>query len=141
MTQSKSLQIDFSDNLEVQDAFVLYDKIIKDRGSVYSVSVGRVEDRESIKKFIHKIRNYNKKFQKASHHSYAARVSKDGVVYETKSDDGETGAGNVILRIIQKKKFTNTIVCVTRWFGGVKLQADRYKHVQDATIYALEKSR
>jgi len=138
---NKSLQIDFNDNNEVQEDFILYEKIIKDRGSVYSVSIGRVECRDDIKKFIAKIRNYNKKFQKATHHSYAARVSKDGVVYETKSDDGETGAGNVILRIVQKKRFTNTIVCVTRWFGGTKLQADRYKHVQDAAIYALGQER
>ncbi len=135
----KSLQIDFSDNKEVQEDFILYEKIIKDRGSVYSVSLGRVECYENIKAFLQKIRNYNKKYQKATHHSYAARVSKDGVVYETKSDDGETGAGNVILRIVQKKKFTNTIVCVTRWFGGTKLQGDRYKHVRDAAIYALDR--
>lgn len=137
---TKSLQIDFSDNNEVREEFVLHEKIIKDRGSVYSVSVGRVECREDIAKFIKKIRNYNKKYQKASHHSYAARVSKEGVVYETKSDDGETGAGNIILRILQKKKYTNTIICVTRWFGGTKLEADRFKHVQDAAIYALSQA-
>lgn len=135
---NKSLQIDFSDNHEMREEFVLHEKVITDRGSVYSVSVGRVECREDIAKFLKKIRNYNKKYQKASHHSYAARVSKDGVVYETKGDDGEAGAGNIILRILQKKKYTNTIVCVTRWFGGVKLEADRFKHVQDAAIYALE---
>ncbi len=137
---NKSLQMDFSDNLEMREEFMLHDRIIKDRGSVYSVSVGRVEDRESIKKFIKKVRNYNKKYQKASHHSYAARVSREGVVYETKGDDGEAGAGNIILRILQKKKYTNTIVCVTRWFGGTKLEADRFKHVQDVAIYGLEKN-
>jgi len=134
---TKSLQIDFSDNLEMREEFVLHEKVIKDRGSVYSVSADRVECREDIAKFLKKIRNYNKKYQKASHHSYAARVSKEGVVYETKGDDGEAGAGNIILRILQKKKYTNTIICVTRWFGGVKLEADRFKHVQDAAIYIL----
>jgi putative IMPACT (imprinted ancient) family translation regulator len=111
---NKTLEIDFGDMKEIDTEFFLFEKIIKDRGSVYSVSTGRVENIEEIKQFVKKIRNYNKKFQKATHHSYAVRISKDGVFYETKSDDGETGAGKVILRILQKKQFTNIIVCVTR---------------------------
>jgi putative IMPACT (imprinted ancient) family translation regulator len=111
---NKNLEIDFGNMKEINGEFFLFEKIIKDRGSVYSVSVGRVESRKNIKKSVKKIRNYNKKFQKASHHSYAVRISQDGIFYETKSDDGETGAGNVILRILQKKKFTNIVVCVTR---------------------------
>lgn len=134
----KTQQIDFGNGKTLKSDFILYEKIIKDRGSVYSVSMGRVENREDIKDFIKKIRNYNKKYQKASHHSYAVVIAKDGIVYETKSDDGEVGAGNVILRIIQKKNYSNIVVCVTRWFGGIKLEGDRFKHIQNATIYALD---
>jgi putative IMPACT (imprinted ancient) family translation regulator len=135
---NKTLEIDFGDMKEIDTEFFLFEKIIKDRGSVYSVSTGRVENIEEIKQFVKKIRNYNKKFQKATHHSYAVRISKDGVFYETKSDDGETGAGKVILRILQKKQFTNIIVCVTRWFGGIKLEGDRFKHIQNSTIFILK---
>jgi putative IMPACT (imprinted ancient) family translation regulator len=131
--------MDFNDDRQVQTSFELFEKVIKDRKSVYSVSVGRVECKDDIQKFLYKIRNYNKKYTKATHHSYAARISKDGVVYETKGDDGEAGAGNVILRMIQKHRFTNTIVCVTRWFGGIQLHSDRFKHVQDATLSGLKK--
>ncbi len=134
-----NLQIDFETDKETQVEFELFEKVIKDRKSVYSVSVGRVECKDDIQKFLHKIRNYNKKYIKATHHSYAVRISKDGIIYETKGDDGEAGAGNVILRMIQKKRFTNTIVCVTRWFGGIQLHGDRFKHVQDATLIGLEK--
>ena len=136
---NKSLQIDFDDNKEAREEFVLFEKVIKDKGSVYSVSVGRVECRDDIVKFIKKVRSYNKKFLKATHHTYAARISKSGVIYETKNDDGEAGAGNVILRVMQKQRYVNTVVCVTRWFGGVKLYGDRFKHVQDATMYGLQK--
>ncbi len=141
MYMNKSLQIDFGNDKEIQKEFILYEKVIKDKGSVYSVSVGRVKCRDDIKNFIRKVRNYNKNFLKATHHTYAARISKNGIIYETKNDDGETGAGNVILRAMQKHRFVNTIVCVTRWFGGVKLYGDRFKHVQDATIYALNKTK
>jgi putative IMPACT (imprinted ancient) family translation regulator len=137
---AKSLEIDFGGTSIPSADFMLYEEVIKDRGSVYSVAIGKVTNRAEIKAFIQKVRNYNKKYQKATHHSYAARVSRDGVVYETKADDGETGAGAVILRGIQKKRFMNTAICITRWFGGIKLQGDRFRHVQDATLLALERS-
>ncbi|MCA9352903.1 YigZ family protein [Patescibacteria group bacterium] len=131
--------MDFGDTIEPQGNFAYFDKIITDRRSVYSVSIGRVINRADIKKFIiatKKIKNHNK----ATHHSWAVRISHDGVIYESKNDDGETGAGQVILRILQKKQMINTIVCVTRWYGGIKLEADRFKHVQDATLYAIMNS-
>lgn len=136
---SNARKMDFGDTIEPQGNFAYFDKIITDRRSVYSVSIGRVINRADIKKFIiatKKIKNHNK----ATHHSWAVRISHDGVIYESKNDDGETGAGQVILRILQKKQMINTIVCVTRWYGGIKLEADRFKHVQDATLYAIMNS-
>lgn len=133
----QSTQFDFGDALEPREQFVQYEKIIEDRGSRYSVSMGRVEGREDIKAFLKHLKQ-NKKYAKATHNSFAARLSHDGAIYETKSDDGETGAGTVILRVMQKKNVTNCVICVTRWFGGVKLMGDRFKHVQDATKYAID---
>lgn len=133
----KLREIDFGNSKQISKDFLLYEKIIKDRGSVYSVSAGRVKNREEIKNFLKKLKS-NKKYAKATHNSFAVRISKDNIFYETKSDDGETGAGNVILRILKKRNYTNIIVVVTRWFGGIKLEADRFKHIQDATIFILD---
>ncbi|PJC56022.1 hypothetical protein CO026_02555 [Candidatus Kaiserbacteria bacterium CG_4_9_14_0_2_um_filter_41_32] len=116
---------------------MLFEHIISDRGSRYSVSIGLVTGREDIKIFLKKLKT-PKKYAKADHHSFAVRISHDGAIYETKSDDGETGAGMVILRIMQKRNVTNCIISVTRWFGGIKLEGDRFKHIQDATIYAID---
>ncbi len=136
----KILKMDFGDGFEPKQDFQNFEKIITDRRSVYSVSVGRVKNRKEIKDFLKKTKKL-KNHHKATHHSWAVRISHDGVVYESKNNDGETGAGNVILRILQKKNMINTIVCVTRWYGGIKLEADRFRHVQDATLYAIEKSK
>ncbi len=133
----KLREIDFGNSKQILKDFLLYEKIIKDRGSVYSVSAGMVENRDEIKNFLKKIKS-NKKYAKATHNSFAVRISKDSIFYETKSDDGETGAGNVILRILKKRNYTNIIVVVTRWFGGIKLDSDRFKHLQDATIFILD---
>lgn len=132
----QSNQIDFGHSKKPTTEFVLYEKIIEDRGSKYSVSYGRVTGKEDIKIFLAKLKS-NKKYQKATHNTWAARITHDGAVYETKNDDGETGAGMVILRVMQKEDVTDCIICVTRWFGGVKLMGDRFKHVQDATKYAI----
>ncbi len=136
----KKQMMDFGNNTEPKENFVLFEKIIYDRGSKYSVSYGRVENREDIKQFLKKLKS-NKKYQKATHNSWAAVISKDNILYETKSDDGETGAGNVILSNIKKNNMVNIVVCVTRWFGGVKLQSDRFKHLQDATLFAIRKAK
>ncbi len=133
----QSTQFDFGNAREPQVPFTLFPMIIEDRGSRYSAAIGHVKGRGDIKAFL-KTLKADKKYAKADHNSWAARISHDGAIYETKSDDGETGAGIVILRILQKEDITNCVVSVTRWFGGIKLEGDRFKHIQDATKYAIE---
>jgi putative IMPACT (imprinted ancient) family translation regulator len=133
----QSVQFYFGDGIEPTEKFYLYERIITDRGSRYSVSVGLVQNREDIKKFL-KLLKSRKKYARATHNTWAARIAREGAVYETKQDDGETGAGMVILRVMQQRNLTNAVVCVTRWFRGVKLQGDRFKHVKDATQYAVD---
>lgn len=133
----QSTQFDFGTNREPTAPFILYEDILTDRGSRYSVSIGRVTGREDIATFLTTLQR-NKKYTKATHNSWAARLSHAGTVYETKRDDGETGAGLVILRELQKAEVTNCIICVTRWFGGTKLMNDRFKHLQTASRYAID---
>ena len=135
---TQSTRFDFEDKKIPESSFTLFEKIIEDRGSQYSVSYGKVTGREDVKKFLKKLKT-DKKYAKATHNTWATRISHDGAIFETKSDDGETGAGMVILRVMQKEEVSDCVICVTRWFGGVKLMGDRFKHVQDATKYAIEK--
>lgn len=141
--KTNQAQIDFGNTITCKEPFLQFEMIIIDRGSKYSVSGGFVQSQDDIKTFLKNLKK-NKKYAKATHNTYAARVSKNGQIWETKSDDGETGAGAVILRILQKQNVTNTIVVVTRWYGGIKLMNDRYKHVQNATLFfinTLQKDR
>lgn len=133
----QSTRFDFEDAKTPDSEFVLLEHIIEDRGSKYSVSYGKVKGREDIKTFLKRLKS-NKKYAKATHNTWAARISHEGAIHETKADDGETGAGMVILRVMQKLEVQDCVVCVTRWFGGVKLMGDRFKHVQDATVIAIE---
>ena len=100
------------------------------------MSIGHVKSREDIKSFLKQLKS-DKKYLKATHNSFAARISHEGTIFETKSDDGETGAGIVILRVMQKENVADCVICVTRWFGGTKLMGDRFKHLQDAAKHAI----
>jgi len=137
--KTNQIGLDLGGNQVPDGDFIQFEKIITDRGSKYSVTGGKVRGKEDIKVLLKRLTG-SKKYAKATHHSWAARVSKDGQIWEVKNDDGETGAGGVILRILQKRNWVNTIVVVTRWYGGKKLGPDRFKHVQDATIYWCEES-
>lgn len=135
--KTNQISMAFDDEKELQDEWIQLDKVIRDRGSKYSITAGRIENNADLKKFLQKLKS-NKKYQKASHNSYALRVKKDGKIFESKNDDGETGAGMVILRQIQKSQTLNIVVVVTRWFGGTMLHGDRFKHIQDGTKMILE---
>ena len=129
-------QFDFASNRQPTDPFQLFEDIIEDKGSRYSVSVGFVQGREDIQIFLTTLKK-QKRYAKATHNSWAARIANDGAIYESKQDDGEVGAGLVILRMLQKCSAVNIVICVTRWFGGTKLHSDRFRHLQRATHYAV----
>ncbi len=108
--------------------------VVTDRGSKYAVSGGVVTDRAGADRFLKDLKR-NKKFAKATHNTWAALLG-DGT--PLKGDDGESGAGLVILRMLEREGLTDHIVVVTRWYGGVKLGGDRFRRVQDCVNAYLE---
>lgn len=132
------IKIDFQDGQTPSESFAQFHHVITDRGSKYSVSGGVVRNREDIKAFLKQVKS-DKKYAKATHHTWAARVTDGSQVYDLKNDDGETGAGMVILRMLSRENYINTIVVVTRWYGGVKLGGDRFRHVQEAVRYWMNR--
>lgn len=101
---------------------------LTDRGSKYAVSGGPVASADEAKAFV-KTLCRRKKFARATHNTWAA-ILPDGT--QIKNDDGEAGAGMVILRMLEREGRVGEIVVVTRWFGGTKLGGDRFRRVQDA---------
>jgi putative IMPACT (imprinted ancient) family translation regulator len=112
----------------------VFEGVLSDRGSKYAVSGGPAASREDATAFI-KTLCRTKKFAKATHHSWALILA-DGT--PLKNDDGESGAGMVIMRMLDREGLRGEIVVVTRWYGGVNLGGDRFRHVQDCVRHYLQ---
>jgi putative IMPACT (imprinted ancient) family translation regulator len=106
---------------------------LTDRGSKYAVSGGPVTSRDEAKAFL-KTLTRDKKYAKATHNTWAVILPESG---PQKGDDGEAGAGVVILRMLQREGLEGHIIVVTRWFGGTKLGGDRFRRVQDCVTHYL----
>jgi putative IMPACT (imprinted ancient) family translation regulator len=103
------------------------DNIISDRGSKYAVSGGPARDEAEARALVADLCR-DKRFAKATHHSWGL-IGTEGPI---KNDDGEAGAGMVILRMLERAGLKNHAVIVTRWYGGKHLGGDRFRHVQEA---------
>ncbi|KAJ9151409.1 Protein IMPACT [Pleurostoma richardsiae] len=79
----------------------------------------------------------------ASHNAWAYRIrpsqSGSGASYlrEESFDDGETGCGDLMLRIMRDVNAVDTMVVMTRWFGGVLLGPDRWRLMRNVVTSAL----
>lgn len=67
------------------------------------------------------------RMRKASHVSWACRLTKDGRINDMRGDGGESGAGNVILDVLRKSSTENVLVAVARWYGGKHLGGLRFR--------------
>lgn len=90
--------------------------------SKFQATAAIIESSEDVKKVLSEI-HQNKKFKKASHHIYAYIVAGE----EGCNDDGETGASIRILKMLHSEGYNNVLVCVTRWYGGVKMGPERFR--------------
>jgi len=112
-----------------------FENVVSDRGSKYAVSGGPVRNRADIDAFLKDLRRV-KRYARATHNTWAAILS-DGT--PIKGDDGESGAGMVIVRMLERAGLTDHVVVVTRWYGGVKLGGDRFRRVQDCVRHYLDR--
>ena len=118
---------------------IIFKDIIIDRKSKYTVVWWYVESYLEVWKFI-KYLNKDKYFASSTHNSYAYRIKLENwIILEWKNDDWETWAWMCILREIQREYWVNMILVVTRYFGWIKLQTDRFKNIIDCCKIFFEK--
>ncbi|MCM3092548.1 MULTISPECIES: YigZ family protein [unclassified Cytobacillus] len=89
--------------------------------SRFIAHVTRAETAEEALEFIQKIK---KKHSNATHNCSAYLIGENDQIQKA-NDDGEPSgtAGVPILEVLKKKKLKDTVVVITRYFGGIKLGA------------------
>lgn len=82
----------------------------------------------------------NRKIANATHNIMAYRIEmpSTGSFLQDCDDDGETSAAARVLHILQMVDARNVVVIVSRWFGGILLHMDRFKHINNAARNMLE---
>ncbi|MFK7876194.1 MAG: YigZ family protein [Paracoccaceae bacterium] len=111
--------------------------ILSDKGSKYAVSGTPISDRSDIDRAI-KLLKSDRAYAKATHNSWGAVLSTGGPI---KADDGESGAGMVIIRTLLRESVSDHLIVVTRWYGGKKLGGDRFRHVHTCVAAYIEAMR
>lgn len=119
--------------------FTILDKAqasFEERKSEFIGHIKRVENEEEAKEFITEIKSMNKE---ATHNVYAYVIGKNMGI-QRYSDDGEPQgtAGVPVLEVIKKSSITDTVIVVTRYFGGILLGAGglvrAYSHAASLAI-------
>jgi len=111
--------------------------ILTDKGSKYAVSGCLAQSRAEIDAALKQLKS-DRSYARATHNTWGVLLSDGGPI---KADDGESGAGMVILRILERAALKDHLVIVTRWYGGKKLGGDRFRHVQSCVHTYLEEIR
>jgi putative IMPACT (imprinted ancient) family translation regulator len=118
----------------IKSEFIQHLGVVTDRGSKYAVSAGAVRTEAEIKAFLKRLKRA-KKFAKATHNTWAARLAGG---FEAKNDDGEGGAGMIILQMMAREELTDAIIVVSRWYGGTHLGGDRFRHVKTSVQHLFD---
>lgn len=92
----------------------------KIKNSKFYASIKNINSRDRAEEFIKEIK---KEFADATHNVNAYRVGVNTDLLEYADDDGEPSgsSGPPVLEAIKGENLTNTVIVVTRFFGGTKL--------------------
>ncbi|KAH8666307.1 hypothetical protein BX600DRAFT_511250 [Xylariales sp. PMI_506] len=115
---------------------------ISSKGSTFIVRATQItaasQRQSSMQELFHAIPNLTT----ASHNAWAYRYKKPDMfgshtIREDSFDDGETGCGDFMLKVMRETDSVDTLVVMTRWYGGVMLGPDRWRIMRDCLKEAL----
>lgn len=108
-----------------------------DRKSTFQAHLAKVKSVDDVNK-VKNILLSNKKIASATHNISAYRISGPSVVIQDCDDDGETAAGSRLLHLLVILDVKDVLIVVSRWFGGIQLGPDRFKHINNVARDILE---
>lgn len=109
---------------------------LTDRKSTFQAHACPVTSVEDVRSFLAILLD-DRKIERAIHNMLAYRIVGDFTVKDN-DEDGEDGAGSKMSQLLELTHAENVAVVVTRWFGGILLGPDRFKHINTVARDALE---
>ncbi|XP_041863374.1 protein IMPACT [Melanotaenia boesemani] len=129
-TENVHLFMDQANDEEIPP--IKHGNAITDRRSTFQPHLAPVVSPRQVKRVLEKLYE-NKKIASATHNIYAYRIyceDKHSFLQDCE-DDGETAAGGRLLHLLQILDVRNVLVVVSRWYGGILLGPDRFKHINN----------
>ncbi|EZG55909.1 putative impact protein [Gregarina niphandrodes] len=107
-----------------------------DRKSIFMAHLAPVRDKNDINDVLNTLSS-NNKYARATHNMVSYRLvnSESKICVQDHDSDGEANAGSNMQWLMNVLKVENVVVIVSRWYGGIHLGPDRFKH-----IYALTRA-
>ncbi|XP_023247468.1 protein IMPACT-like [Copidosoma floridanum] len=117
---------------------IIHGETMIDRKSSFQGHTATVFSVEQVRQVINKLKE-NKKIEHATHNISAYRIyneSNNSFIHDC-DDDGETQAGSRLLHLLEIMNVKNIVVIVSRWYGGIHLGPDRFRHINNAARQVL----
>mmetsp|Transcript_43540 Transcript_43540/g.170408 ORF Transcript_43540/g.170408 Transcript_43540/m.170408 type:complete len:281 (-) Transcript_43540:751-1593(-) len=130
---------DVEDVVELKDIPAIYSgSPFTDRKSTFQAHLTEVHSEADLSAFLLALQSVNK-IASATHNILAYRFVDEttGNLSQDFDDDGEAAAGKRLLHLLKMLPAENVAVVVSRWFGGIHLGPDRFKHINNAARQAF----
>lgn len=115
------------------------------RATTFAVSPG-TSATAAATALVRRLLETNPHLQTATHNAWAYRCVNPNLrssssaasrILEDSFDDGETGAGALLLRVLRDAGVEDALVLMTRWWGGIFLGPDRFRLMRTVAVEAL----
>jgi hypothetical protein len=115
-----------------------------DRKSVFQAHLAPVNSVDEAMNILSTLKS-DRKISRATHNMYAYRIvipstlpSGEPIQIADNDDDGEDAAGPKLAQLLSLMNAENVIVVVSRWYGGIQLGPDRFRHIANVARIAIE---
>lgn len=122
---------------------IIHGEVIVDRKSSFQGHAAVVHSTDEVFAVLSELKK-NKKIYNATHNMYAYRIKRKtkraSNWLQDYDDDGEAHGGGRMLHLLQILNQENMLVVVSRWYGGIQLGPDRFRHINNAARQCLQQA-
>lgn len=138
--EQQGAQLQQPHSIGMPEDLIIHGEPFTESKSTFQAHLAPVTSTEDVQNCMTSLLQHNK-IRNATHNILAYRIYvKDRDAWlQDYDDDGEDAAGGRLLHLLQILDIKDTVVVVTRWYGGVKLGPARFTHINNAARMLLDK--